>query len=83
MTEKICKFCKKDRSAERLHVCNPKKPHDCKVDGHIRKPNCITIFACEKCDYTAEIAPELQPSMNELALSQGIDPNHHYEGDDY
>jgi hypothetical protein len=82
MEPKICKFCKKDRSAERLHSCHKAKIHDCKVDGHRAKPNCITIFACMYCDYIGEMASELIPSEAELCVGQGIDYSRNYEGDD-
>jgi len=77
---KICDFCKKERMFP--HICNPKKPHDCKVDGHVGKSGLITMFVCKHCGFSEELAPELQPSEAELCVGQGIDYLHHYEGDD-
>jgi len=82
---KICTGCKKDRSAEKLHICHPekyvKKPHDCAVDGHRGKPGLITMFSCQYCDYTAPLDDALIPSEIELAAQSGVTGN--YEDDGY
>ncbi len=47
------------------------KPHDCNVDGHVGKKGLITMFVCIHCGYNDELAPELQPSEEQLAIIGG------------
>ena len=80
MSHTVCEKCKLWIFEGSTHKC--RKVHNCAVDGHVGKRGLITMFVCEKCGYSSDLAPELVPSEAELCVGQGIDYSHHYEGDD-
>ncbi len=43
----------------------------------------ITAGTCTKCKEYFELDQALQPSMNELAAQNGVDPYARYEDDNY
>ncbi len=47
------------------------KSYDCSIDGHVGKKGLITMFVCIHCGFNDELAPELIPSEEQLAIMGG------------